>query len=131
MPSHSSASSHSSTSSTVAKLIENVRHYCRKIERHPNDSTPLLRALDVLDSLDGISIAVLSETGAGRAVNGLKKHEDEEVSAKAKALVAKWKELVQKEEEEEEEGEEDNEDAEDEDNEDASSQNSVDEAPPP
>ena len=28
---------------TVAKLIENVRHYCRKIERHPNDRVPLLR----------------------------------------------------------------------------------------
>ena len=29
----------------------------------------------MLDSLEGISIAVLSETGAGRAVNGLKRHE--------------------------------------------------------
>ena len=28
---------------TVAKLIENVRHYCRKIERHPGDRAPLLR----------------------------------------------------------------------------------------
>ena len=28
---------------TVAKLIENIRHYCRKIERHPNDKAPLLR----------------------------------------------------------------------------------------
>ena len=40
------------------------------------------RALDVLDSLEGISIAVLSETGAGRAVNGLKKHEERRIFLK-------------------------------------------------
>ena len=85
---------------TEAKLNQNIRHYCRKIERHPNDRAPLLRALEVLGSLKGISIVALSETGVGKTVNGLKRHEDGEVAARAKALVAKWKELVQKEEEE-------------------------------
>ena len=42
----------------------------------------IFRALDVLDSLEGISIAVLSETGAGRAVNGLKKHEERRIFLK-------------------------------------------------
>ena len=86
---------------TEAKMNQNIRHYCRKIERHPNERVPLLRALEVLDSLRGISIAALSETGAGRAVKGLKRHVDQEVATRAKALVAKWKELVQREGEEE------------------------------
>ena len=85
--------------STEAKLNQNIRHYCRKIERHPNERAPLLRALEVLGSLRGISFAALSDTGAGKTVNGLKRHEDGEVAARARALVAKWKDVVQKEDE--------------------------------
>ena len=91
-----------------AKLNQNIRHYCRKIERHPNEREPLLRALEVLGSLKGISIAALSETGVGKTVKGLKRHEDGEVAARAKALIAKWKELVAKEDEKEDEGETEN-----------------------
>ena len=83
---------------TEAKLNQNIRHYCRKIERHPNEREPLLRALEVLGSLKGISIAALSETGVGKTVKGLKRHEDGEVAARAKALIAKWKDLVAREE---------------------------------
>ena len=36
---------------------------------------PFFRALEVLDSLEGISINVLSETGVGKTVNGLKRNE--------------------------------------------------------
>ena len=88
--------------------MKNIRHYCRKIERHPNEREPLLRALEVLGSLKGISIAALSETGVGKTVKVLKRHEDGEVAARAKALIAKWKELVAKEDEKEDEGETEN-----------------------
>lgn len=87
---------------SAEQVISAVDHYRRKMERHAHESRTLLHALSKLDRLEGISIAVLHSTGIGKAVNSLKKHEDEDVAGKARAIVAKWKEIVANEEEEQE-----------------------------
>ncbi|XP_040569072.1 uncharacterized protein [Lepeophtheirus salmonis] len=88
-------SSSSSSSSAV------ISHYKRKMERHPKESEVLLHCLSKLDRVE-VNIALLQETGIGRIVNSLKKSEQEEVSEKARLLVAKWKDVVAKEDDEEE-----------------------------
>lgn len=60
-----------------------------------------------------VTVQHLQATGIGRTVNALRK-DDGEVGLAAKALVAKWKEMVAAEESSEEEDEEEDEDEEDE-----------------
>ncbi|CAL8299862.1 unnamed protein product [Merluccius merluccius] len=57
-------------------------------------STTLLKTLQKLQDLD-VSLDILSETGIGKTVNSLRKHE--EVGEVAKSLVRYWKKLVPKE----------------------------------
>ena len=85
----------------MGKVCLAINHYKRKIERHPSDGESLLHCLRKLSKLEGVTIATLQETGIGKVVNALKKHEEEEVAERAKVLVLKWKEIVAKEEQEE------------------------------
>mmetsp|Transcript_30982 Transcript_30982/g.48754 ORF Transcript_30982/g.48754 Transcript_30982/m.48754 type:complete len:124 (-) Transcript_30982:497-868(-) len=54
------------------------------------------RAIDILNFLDSVSveIEVLSATNIGKTVGKLRKNTSTEITTKAKALVAKWKESV-------------------------------------
>lgn len=71
-----------------------IKHYQKSIEKNYSDSKRLLHCLDQLFKLSEISIKHLQETGIGRTVNNLRKHEDLEVGIASKALVTKWKTLV-------------------------------------
>ncbi len=59
-----------------------IGHYQRKMSRHAAEPDVLVYSLNKLAKLDGVSIAILQDTGIGRAVNGLKKHDDNEVRRK-------------------------------------------------
>lgn len=85
----------------MGKVCEAINHYKRKMERHPDDSQVLLHSLNKLNRVK-VTIATLQETGIGKVVNALKKHEEDQVAEMAKELVLKWKDIVAKEEEEEE-----------------------------
>lgn len=54
----------------------------------------MLHCLEQLFKLSEISVKHLQETGIGRTVNNLRKHDDLEVGIASKALVTKWKTLV-------------------------------------
>mmetsp|Transcript_7723 Transcript_7723/g.14569 ORF Transcript_7723/g.14569 Transcript_7723/m.14569 type:complete len:356 (-) Transcript_7723:81-1148(-) len=67
-------------------------------ELHKKDATESEeRCKDILNQLDAVtdmSVKVLSETLIGKVVSKLKSHHDNEISAQAKTLVKKWKQIV-------------------------------------
>ncbi|XP_046674264.1 transcription elongation factor B polypeptide 3-like [Homalodisca vitripennis] len=82
-------------------ILDQIKHYQRDIIKSPDDSKRMLRCIERLTVLP-VTIGHLQETGVGRSVNELRKCGGE-VGAAASALVAKWKNMVVKEEENEEE----------------------------
>jgi len=80
--------------------LEVLNHYKKKIENNLDKEDVLLRALTKLDKVL-VNIALLQDTGIGRTVSILKKH-DNEVGSRSRDLVLKWKAIVAREESEEE-----------------------------
>jgi len=77
-----------------------VEHYKKKLLRHVDDSDKVLYCLKKLDAAH-VTIEILQDTEVGKVVNKLKKNPEatKEVIEASKALVSKWKEFVQNEEE--------------------------------
>ena len=77
-----------------------VEHYKKKLLRHVDDSEKVLYCLKKLDAAH-VTIEILQDTEVGKVVNKLKKNPEatKEVIEASKALVSKWKEFVQNEEE--------------------------------
>ena len=89
--------------SVASEASEAVLHYKRKLSRHLDDDTPDI-ALHCLDKLAQIpvNVSILQDTGIGKVVNRLKKSDnaDESIIEKARAIVQKWRDIVENEEEE-------------------------------
>ncbi|XP_055588117.1 transcription elongation factor B polypeptide 3 [Uranotaenia lowii] len=97
----------------MTPIGEIITHYQKSIDRSLDNEQRLLHCINKLYRLP-ILVQHLQETGIGRTVNGLRRH-DGEVGVAAKALVTKWKRMVAAEEDDdgqngEEEPEEDDED---------------------
>lgn len=56
-----------------------IKHYQRKMDRHPDQPEIIVHCLTKLLKLEGVSIASLQSTGAGKTVNTLKKSQNPEV----------------------------------------------------
>merc|ERR1711874_278696 len=83
--------------------LEVLNHYKKKIENNLDKEDVLLRCLTKLDKVL-VNISLLQDTGIGRTVSILKKH-DNEVGTRSRDLVLKWKAIVAREESEEEKDE--------------------------
>jgi transcription elongation factor S-II len=75
------------------KTVRSLKEDLLKITARPPGEGHTEKILDILTRLDGASIdlGILSETLIGATVAKLKNHESDNVSAKAKELVKKWK----------------------------------------
>jgi len=89
--------------------LEVLEHYNRKLQKYaeiPNSEAVLIKSLGRLDQVR-VNISLLQQTGVGRTVSSLKKKfPDTEIGSLSKDLVAKWKDVVTREENEEGQGEE-------------------------
>ncbi|CRK91517.1 CLUMA_CG005178, isoform A [Clunio marinus] len=74
------------------KVVEFINHYRKSIERHCEDPERILHCLTRLEKLK-VNVGHLQQTGIGKTVNAVRKHEGE-VGDLAKKLVMRWKDMV-------------------------------------
>ncbi|CAK8683327.1 unnamed protein product [Clavelina lepadiformis] len=73
-------------------LLGIVNKYKARLDAD-NDPLKIVRALQKLDEID-MTVAILEKSGVGKAVNAIKKVDNETVSEIARELIQKWKKLL-------------------------------------
>ncbi|XP_026280596.1 transcription elongation factor B polypeptide 3 [Frankliniella occidentalis] len=88
--------------SAAESVVSQIQHYQKSIQKYHGNSSRILHCINKLYSLP-VSVQHLQDTGVGKTINSLRKS-DGEVGESARALVYKWKQMVEDESENEQEG---------------------------
>ncbi|KAJ1529752.1 hypothetical protein ONE63_006501 [Megalurothrips usitatus] len=83
--------------SAAESVVSQIQHYQRSIDKYHGHSAKILHCINRLYNLP-VSVQHLQDTGIGKTINSLRKS-DGDVGESARALVAKWKQMVEEESE--------------------------------
>ncbi|XP_034250800.1 transcription elongation factor B polypeptide 3 [Thrips palmi] len=85
--------------SAAESVVSSIQHYQKSIQKYHGNSSRILHCINRLYQLP-VTVQHLQDTGVGKTINSLRKSEGE-VGEAARALVLKWKQMVEDEPENE------------------------------